>query len=275
MCNMTPAGVEGNTRVEVDEPRASVTSTTSNGSDVSQRSSLGEKEKRRQFGMLQTFARRFQLQIPGLETADVDTMDKEALSGIVRDFLHQYLSGGLKSYVEAGRLSGFRRLKELVQEASAQLDPSTDSSLAAAAARAAALEFPHLGVSAENPSDVHVATALAKAGLTWLADHQLYDELHPVLSDEEASTQLRLKRIVLEVRRTSKADGLPTPSRPAKGAVAGRGGESRPTPSRPARGAGMEGRVGGYARGWAPASAGYVMAPVWAAYGSTGFGHWA
>lgn len=188
---------------------------------------MGEKEKRRQAGMLITFAKRYQEHIPELQGTDVDAADAEEVGVVVREFLHGFLSLPLRAYLEAGRLSGFRRLKELVQEASAQLDSVADSTLAAAMARSAAEDLPQLSVSPDCADDVAVATSVARAGLAWLADHGLLEALRPVLLDAEASTQLRLKRVLLEVRRGGKtrcakeAPGLTreAPCRPAPGLV--------------------------------------------------------
>mmetsp|Transcript_11312 Transcript_11312/g.25082 ORF Transcript_11312/g.25082 Transcript_11312/m.25082 type:complete len:259 (-) Transcript_11312:129-905(-) len=165
------------------------------------RSAVGEKERRRQRATLMGFMKRFRKTVPELAALDL-SLDVDTLQTLIRDFLQQYMTPGFKAYLDAARLSEFRRTKELVHEASAQLDQEAGDALAIARCRGAIQEFPHIfSDAAQAANDVELITYVAKSAVAWLTDRGMYGNVEEFLGNTEVSAQLRFKRLLLEIRR--------------------------------------------------------------------------
>mmetsp|Transcript_43126 Transcript_43126/g.104048 ORF Transcript_43126/g.104048 Transcript_43126/m.104048 type:complete len:255 (-) Transcript_43126:123-887(-) len=168
------------------------------------RSAVGEKERRRQRATLMGFMKRFRKTVPELAALDL-SLDVDTLQTLIRDFLQQYMTPGFKAYLDAARLSEFRRTKELVHEASAQLDQEAGDALAIARCRGAIQEFPHIfSDAAEAANDVELITYVAKSAVAWLTDRGMYSNVEEFLANTEVSAQLRFKRLLLEIRRVQQ-----------------------------------------------------------------------
>mmetsp|Transcript_10499 Transcript_10499/g.26670 ORF Transcript_10499/g.26670 Transcript_10499/m.26670 type:complete len:210 (-) Transcript_10499:1057-1686(-) len=167
-----------------------------------QKKAAGAREKDRHHALLMGFAKRYHGHL-GLCAEDIETMDVDAVKEIVREYLQQFRSTPFQTYADAAHLSDFRRAKELVHEASARVDDKAAGELAVAVCASGVEEFPDVfpGLTKEETPEF-VATC-ASVALQWLdARFRLSQSLLEFCQDEEATAQLRFKRVLLEIRRT-------------------------------------------------------------------------
>lgn len=152
------------------------------------------------------FLERFYPHIPGLTARAVNSKPQAELKQIALNFLQNFMTPSFKLYLEAAHLSEFRRTKELVHEATAQLDAQVAGELAVTACRAGMKEFPDILAvhNAKRMSDAEFVVAVARKALQWLTDSSAFGDIESFLRCGEASAQLRFKRVLLEIRRVLK-----------------------------------------------------------------------
>jgi hypothetical protein len=156
------------------------------------------------------FLERFYNHVPGLTARAVSSKPQAELKQVAVNYLQNFMTLSFKLYLEAAHLSEFRRTKELVHEATAQLDPQVAGELAVTACRAGMKEFPDILAvhNAKRMNDSDFVVAVASKALQWLVDNQAFGDIETFLQCTEASAQLRFKRVLLEIRRVLKRRNL-------------------------------------------------------------------
>mmetsp|Transcript_66467 Transcript_66467/g.177286 ORF Transcript_66467/g.177286 Transcript_66467/m.177286 type:complete len:268 (-) Transcript_66467:303-1106(-) len=164
----------------------------------------GEKDRHRLHATLLGFLTKFRHLVPDCD--DLASQDVEWLDQVAREKLQPYLTPAFRAFLDVAHLSGFRRTKELIHEASAQMDTTMANALAIQVARGAIREFPEVfDFPHQGMADHELTTEVARIALSWISAQGCYDEVEPFLTNTEVSAQLRLKRLILAIRKAIRS----------------------------------------------------------------------
>mmetsp|Transcript_5263 Transcript_5263/g.12528 ORF Transcript_5263/g.12528 Transcript_5263/m.12528 type:complete len:235 (+) Transcript_5263:51-755(+) len=165
-----------------------------------------EKERQRLTALLLSFLRRHHQHVPGMSQEVIRRQSPQENQRIALTFLKQFASPALKAHLDAAHLSEFRRTKELVHEAMAHLDRNAAEELAIGALLDGVREFSDILASPEQDSmsDIDRTSDVVRRGIRWLDERGRFQKIEPLLSNTTASSQLRIKRMLLEMRRAVK-----------------------------------------------------------------------
>mmetsp|Transcript_129136 Transcript_129136/g.294713 ORF Transcript_129136/g.294713 Transcript_129136/m.294713 type:complete len:375 (-) Transcript_129136:431-1555(-) len=156
---------------------------------------------------LQGFLQQFLPRIDTITVEDLATKPAEQLHGVVRVWLRErFMTWALQEYLTHVGACEHRRDEEIVMEARAQLDLAEGDALAVEACRQGILDFPKvLGLDLVAPvSDVELTTSVARGAVAWLRQRGAFKHVAGFATDTTVSAQLRVKRLLLEMRREQR-----------------------------------------------------------------------